>query len=143
MAPLRVVLDTNVVVSAHLREVGYERLALDAALTGKLSLCLSPAVFAEYDEVLRRPKLRIDLRQVDASLRLIRENAVWVHPTHPIEACLDPDDNLVLECAAEAQAAYLVTGNKRHFPTRWGVTRIVNARELAEIVAGGLRNRHR
>ncbi len=47
----------------------------------------------------------------------------------------DPADNRFLECAEAAQADYLVTGNKRHFPERWGKTVVVNARELLEMIS--------
>jgi predicted nucleic acid-binding protein len=46
----------------------------------------------------------------------------------------DEADNRFLECAGEAQADYLVTGNKRHFPKRWKSTQVVNARELLELI---------
>jgi predicted nucleic acid-binding protein len=47
----------------------------------------------------------------------------------------DPDDNKFLECAQAAGADYLVTGNKRHFPKRWGKTKVVNARELLDLIS--------
>ena len=40
------------------------------------------------------------------------------------------DTNIPVECAEAANAGYLVTGNKRHFPVRWKKTEILNAREL-------------
>ena len=52
-----------------------------------------------------------------------------------LSACPDGDDNRFLECAAAAEADYLVTGNKRHFPMQWKKTRIVNARELLHLLA--------
>jgi len=54
MKTIRVVLDTNVVVSAHLNSEGYERHALDLALAGKLQLAVSEVILAEYAGVLSR-----------------------------------------------------------------------------------------
>jgi predicted nucleic acid-binding protein len=51
-----------------------------------------------------------------------------------LSVAFDPDDNIFLECAQEADANYLVTGNKRDFPAQWRNTRIVNARELIELL---------
>ena len=49
-------------------------------------------------------------------MRKITAAAVLVHPTRTISASPDESDNRFLECAQEAQAGYVVTGNKRHFP---------------------------
>jgi uncharacterized protein len=55
-----------------------------------------------------------------------------------VQACSDPDDDCFLECAEAAQADFLITGNKRHFPKRWKGTEIVNAREfLTSITTSG------
>ena len=57
----------------------------------------------------------------------------------PGRVSLDRDDNIFLECAGEARADYLVTGNKRHFPKFWRSTKVINDRELTEIIAPHLR----
>ena len=124
MRLLRVVLDTNVVVSAHLNSRGYERFALDAALARRVSLCVSAELLAEYADVLYRAKLRIEGSRAKTSLALIQDIAVLVQPSQRLSVAPDPDDNRVLECAAEAGADYLVTGNRRHFPPHWGATRV-------------------
>jgi len=126
------VLDTNVIVSAHLKEEGLERFVLDLALARKLQLFLSTEILEEYEGVLARPAFKLKPDRVTASLRLIKKVALMVHPEKKVQASRDPDDNKFLECAEEAQAGYLVTGNKKHFPTHWRQTRIVNARELLQ-----------
>jgi uncharacterized protein len=50
-----------------------------------------------------------------------------------VRACSDPDDDIFLECAEAAGAAFLVTGNLKHFPTEWRQTRIVTAAALLEL----------
>jgi len=132
MRTIRVVLDTNVVVSAHLNSEGYERGVLDLALSGKLRMFVSEAILREYESVLRRPKFRLKPRSVSHSLLLLRAAARVVAPYGQINAARDPGDNRFLECAEAAKADYLVTGNKRHFPRQWRQTLIVNARELLE-----------
>jgi uncharacterized protein len=135
----RVVLDTNVVVSAHLNAEGYERHVLDLVLAGKLQSAVSAAILEEYEGVLRRPKFGIAPRQVGRSLRLLRKAARIVRPRHRLEVTRDPADNRFLECAEASKADYLVTGNKRHFPKQWRQTQVVNARELIEWVVPELR----
>jgi len=139
MRKLRVVLDTNVIVSAHLNAEGYERYVLDLVLAGKLQIAVSAAILEEYEGVLRRPKFGIAPRQVGRSLRLLRKAARVVRPRHRLEVTRDPDDNRFLECAEASKADYLVTGNKRHFPKHWRQTQVVNARESIEFVVPELR----
>lgn len=136
---IKVVLDTNVIVSAHIKPDGLERAVLNLALAGKVELCMSGAIFSEYDLVLHRSKLNIESTWADASLQLIRKHAITVVPKRPLAASPDEADNRFLECAEEAQADYLVTGNKRHFPTGWKNTKIVNAREFLELIGSNLK----
>lgn len=131
-------LDTNVVVSAHLSSRGLERFVLDLALARKLRMYVSREILTEYREVLARPRFGIRAERLAESLRLIKSAAKTVKPREKLRLSPDEDDNKFLECAAEAQAHYLVTGNKRHFPQSVGETLVVNARELIEIIATDL-----
>ncbi len=133
-----VVLDTNVIVSAHLKEEGLERFVLDLAMARKLQLFLSDEILEEYEGVMARPAFKLSPAKVAASLRLLQKAATMVYPQKNITAAKDPDDNKFLECAAEAQADYLVTGNKKHFPKQWQQTRIVNTRELLQEITADL-----
>jgi putative PIN family toxin of toxin-antitoxin system len=134
MKNVRVVLDTNVIVSAHLRSDGFERHVLDLVLAGKLRLIASLQILEEYEGVLQRPKFGIDRRQVRRSLALLRAAARIVRPHRNLKLTRDPADNRFLECAEAGKADYIVTGNKRHFPGKWRQTQIVNSRELLEWV---------
>jgi putative PIN family toxin of toxin-antitoxin system len=132
--PIKLVLDTNVVVSAHINPDGLERLVLNLALASQVEFFITREIFAEYREVLAREKFGIEPELLAASLRLIKQKSGMVQSQGAITACADPDDNKFLECAEAAGASYLVTGNKRHFPARWKTTTVVNARELIETI---------
>jgi uncharacterized protein len=132
MARIRVALDTNVVVLAHLNSEGYERSVLDLALAGKLQLVVSETILLEYGSVLQRSKFRLNPRNISRSLRLLRAATRVVIPYRQLSVARDPGDNRFLECAEAAKADYLVTGNKRHFPKQWRGTLVLNARELLE-----------
>ena len=134
MRLVKVVLDTNVIISAHLVAEGYSRFVLDLGLAAKVQLCVSTDILTEYEAVLRRPRFAIDPKLVTASMRLLKRRAHLVKPTRTVTASPDPDDNRFLECAEEAGATYLVTGNKRHFPARWKSTRVVSPREFVESI---------
>ena len=105
MRTIRVVLDTSVVVSAHLNSEGYERSVLDLALSGKLRMFVSEAILREYEGVLRRPKFRLKPLSVSRSLRLLRAAAGIVAPYSQISVARDPGDSRFLECAEAAKAA--------------------------------------
>jgi putative PIN family toxin of toxin-antitoxin system len=139
MRTTRVVLDTNVVVSAHLKSEGYERHVLDLVLAGKLQLAATELILAEYADVLSRPKFGISAKRLARSMSLTRSSARIVRPRLELDVAPDPADNRFLECADAARADYLVTGNKRHFPESCRQTLVVNARELLEWVVPDLR----
>jgi len=132
MPRVSAVLDTNVVVSAHLNPDGYERFVLDLGIAGELQIYISAEMLEEYDGVLRREKFGISPHLVDAALHAIMKSAKIAKPSQRVRAAKDPGDNKFLECARETGADYLVTGNKRHFPRRFGRTRVVSAREFLE-----------
>jgi predicted nucleic acid-binding protein len=58
-----------------------------------------------------------------------------VSPSHSIQATSDPGNNIFLECADEARADYLITGNQRHFPNFWKKTKIITSREFITLIA--------
>ena len=132
---IRVVLDTNVIVSALLQPLGAPAAIFLLAASGVVQLCVSGNVYAEYEEVIRRPRLARDEEIITATLQTIRENGFWVKPTETIKACSDPDDDIFLECAFAARADYLVTGNLKHFPQSWVGTLVVTPRRFLDLLA--------
>jgi len=132
---IRVVLDTNIFISALLQPQGLPARVLLLALDGVTAqLCVSGDIYAEYEEVIRRPKFNHDDAVIERSLRAIRQNGFWVKPTNKVGVCADPEDNIFLECAEAARAHYLVTGNQKHFPAKWADTQIVTARRFLDEV---------
>lgn len=135
MIPLRLVLDTNIVVSAALKPEGLQRTVLLLALTKPARLYVTDAILAEYAVVLARPELKIRKGVRQQLLQLIRSRAHRVNPARKLQVTPDPDDNIFLECADAARADYLVTGNTRHFPKFWKKTKVITSREFINIVA--------
>ena len=131
---IRVVIDTNVLVSALLQPGGLPAAVLLLALSDRVQPCVSEAVLAEYQEALRRPHFKLDGDVIQGALQAMRKVSQHVKPTTHVNACSDPDDNMFLECAAAAHADYLVTGNQRHFPQQWKKTRVIGVREFIEIL---------
>jgi uncharacterized protein len=131
---IRVVIDTNILVSALLQPEGLPAAVLMLVFSGQATLCVSGAMFAEYDDVIRRPHFKRSTDVIEGALQSIRRLGHWVKPRFRVEEYTDPDDNVFLECAQAAAADYLVTCNRRHFPDRWRKTQVVSARELIELL---------
>ena len=135
MIPLRLVIDTNILVSAALKPDGLQRTVLVLAITKPARLYVTDAILAEYREVLARPELKIRKGLRQQFLQLIKNHAQLVSPALPLQVAKDPDDDKFLECADAARADYLVTGNQRHFPKFWKKTKVITSREFISIVA--------
>ena len=135
MLNLRLVIDTNVVVSAALRPQGLQRVVLVLAVTKPARLYISEPILDEYSEVLARSLLHIRKGIRTQILQMIRNRSFLVSPQRNLDAAYDPDDNLFLECAEAGRADYLITGNPRHFPRFWRSTKIVTLREFIEMAA--------
>lgn len=130
---IRVVIDTNVLISALLTSGGLPEAVFNLAISGEVQWFASEAILAEYEDVLKRPRLTIDSGKAAAAIARIRGIVSVVSPAVRIAAASDPDDNRFLECAEAAQAHYLVTGNVRHFPEVWKETRILTPREFIDV----------
>lgn len=134
MIPLRLVIDTNIVVSAALKPDGLQRTVLLLAITKPARLYVSTAILAEYRDVLSRPELQIRKGLRQQLLQLIRKRAHSVAPGQRLQVTSDPGNNIFLECADAARADYLVTGNTRHFPTFWKRTKVITSRDFVNLV---------
>jgi putative PIN family toxin of toxin-antitoxin system len=131
---IRVVIDTNVLVSALLQRKGLPAAVLMLALSGRVQSYVSKSILAEDTDVIRRHRFKLRADVIEKTLQAIRKAARHVKPAVHADACSDPDDNMFLECAETAHADYLVTGNQRHFPKQWKKTRIIGVREFIEIM---------
>ena len=135
MIPLRIVIDTNIVVSAALRPYGLQRTVFLLALTKPARMYVSQEILAEYRNVLARPALKITKGRQQQLLQLVRNRVQVVHPRYKVEVTIDPEDNKFLECADAARADYLITGNQRHFPKFWKNTKVITSREFVSLIA--------
>ena len=135
MLPLRLVIDTNILISAAIKPAGLQRTVLLLALTRPARLYVSRPILEEYSEVLGRPELRIRKGLRQQVLQLIKNHSYTVVPTRRLDVTIDLDDNMFLECADAARADYLVTGNQKHFPRFWKKTKIITTREFISLTA--------
>jgi putative PIN family toxin of toxin-antitoxin system len=132
---VRLVIDTNVLVSGMLSPLGPPGRIITLLASGRLEPCTDGRVLAEYETVLRRDSLRIDPDAVDELLQLVLRYGLPVGaPPLEMDDLPDPSDQPFVEVALAGGAGCLVTGNGAHFPRRRCVVPVVTPAELVEVM---------
>jgi putative PIN family toxin of toxin-antitoxin system len=132
---IRAVLDTNVVVSALLSPEGRPALVLKLAVSKQFRCYVSESLLEEYLEVLARAQFGWDQRRIDRLIRDLQAAATLVIPRRRLRITSDPDNNKVMECALEARADFVVTGNVRDFPARYQDVRVISPLDFLVVLA--------
>jgi putative PIN family toxin of toxin-antitoxin system len=133
---MRLVLDTNVFISALVFPGSRPDQLLQRIRRGEFSLFVSPFILDELDRVLRE-KFRYGKREAAALTDAICGMATCVRPTERMQiVSANDDDNRILECALAADADYLVTGDKEHLlPLQsLGRTQIVTPAQFLDLL---------
>ena len=115
---MKIVLDTNVLVSGLLSPQGAPAAVLRCILSGSALVCFDERILSEYRSVLARSKFGFDATQVANLLEFLEAHG---EPTltPPLNLPLpDPSDGMFIEVAIASDADCLVTGNLKHFPTK-------------------------
>ncbi len=107
---MRVVIDTNIIVSAYLG--GVLETVIIRWKSGKFTLIVSDEIADEYHEVLNRPKFKLERAEVDDFFSLLFSRAEFVESIEEIDAIKsDSSDNKFLEAAIAGQADFIVSGD--------------------------------
>jgi putative PIN family toxin of toxin-antitoxin system len=115
---MRIVLDTNVIISGLLSPYGKPAQIMRMVSSGDLMLCFDARIIIEYQEVLLRSKFEFNKEKVRILLTQIKHLGEIIS-TIPLKKSLpDPDDNPFLEAAIAGKVKFLVTGNLTHFPKK-------------------------
>lgn len=137
MAAVRVVLDTNVLVSAFRSREGVAFRLVSLLREGQFEICVSVPLVLEYEDVLHRAT-DLGEEEILSVVRFVCSVAyrqkiffLW-RPSLP-----DPKDDMVLELAVASRASYIVTFNEKHFAAaeRFGI-RAVTPRAFLDVIGG-------
>ena len=139
----RIVIDTNILVSAILTPKGNPAKILKLVLEGKFTFIISPAILEETQQVLRYPRLvklmqknKITRKEVYDFLGKMSKVAVITPGKLEIDAIPDdPADNKILACGLEGEADYIISGD--HHLTDLKIfqgTKIVNPADFLKII---------
>ena len=128
------VIDTNVLVSSMLKGTSIPGIIVDKALNGPIIPLLNDEILEEYQDVLLRNKFGFDSSDVDTLISELKKRAIFLDRTETEETFNDPDNIVFYEIVMTARTvvdAYLITGNKKHYPIK---SYVVTAREMLDII---------
>ena len=127
------VIDTNVLVSAYITKnlTAATSRVWAAVLEGKIIPVYSDETIDEYAEVLRRKKFGIPEHLIKWAIDRVLMNGIHGERVPSEEDFPDPKDVVFYEVAMSKEDAYLVTGNKQHFPQK---PIVVTPTEMVEIL---------
>ena len=130
---LRVVPDTNVLISAFMVE-GNEYRLIEKGFKKEILLLTSLALIEEFKEVALRPRFGFAKEDIDDFIDALLEVSELVIPAQRITGiCRDPDDEKLLEAAEEGKANYVASGDKDLLSLRsFRGIKIVTAAELLQ-----------
>jgi uncharacterized protein len=137
----KLILDTNILVSALISNSIPTKILYELVLLQKVKMCLSDVIFSEYVAVMNREKFVRYANfktNVDIVLSKLREISIFYKTDRKVEVLTDTSDNKFLELAAVSSADYLITGNILDFQiTEFEYTRILTPREYWDNFAPG------
>jgi uncharacterized protein len=134
---MRVVLATNVLISAFVSPGGFAARVLDLWIEGEYELITSSWQIEEFKRVSRydRVKKRVEYHEAGTFVNALREHAIVVEDLPNIDISPDPDDNPILATALAGEAQYLVSNDKSDVLDLGAVAgvRILTIREFVEL----------
>ena len=116
---MKIVMDTNVLVSGLLTPFGPSGEIVRMLFSGELILHIDARILSEYQEVLSRPKFMFNKGQIAILIDFIKQYAQFISSSPLKNRLPDPDDEPFLEVAIAGKVESLVTGNTAHYPVPW------------------------
>jgi putative PIN family toxin of toxin-antitoxin system len=112
----KVVLDTNIVISAALSPNGNPAKIIKLISSDEsIQMYYSPEIINEYFKVLSYQRLSFSEEKKNHALNIIKNHGVTIQPSESEIELPDESDRIFYD-AAKAADAYLVTGNIKHYP---------------------------
>ena len=128
------VIDTNVLVAAaktHKPESSTSRV-LSLVFVGIIQPLVCDEIIEEYEQILNLPALAIPADVASDILTKFKEDGINPGRTPSTENHPDPTDQVFYEISLSVEDAYMVTNNKRHFPSE---PRVVTPSEILIILS--------
>ena len=130
---MKIVLDTNVLVSGLLTPFGPSGETVRMVFSGELVLHIDARILSEYQDVLNRPKFKFNKDHIGILIDYIKQYGQFIASSPLTNRLPDPDDEPFLEVAIAGKVESLVTGNTVHYPSLFrGGINIVSPSEFLE-----------
>ena len=113
---MKVVLDTNVIISGLINLEGTPAQIVNLLINGRITLLYDSRILKEYVEVLNRKKFGFKKSTINPLLDYIKNEGEYVAAEPTGKKFVDKDDTMFYEVAKTAKAKCIVTGNKDHYP---------------------------
>ena len=113
---MKVVVDTNIIVSALINTNGLPAKILSLVLNEKVKLLYDNRIIFEYSEVLSRKEFGFNTEIINDMLDFFKHYGDFVNADHINVKFHDQTDKKFYEVFKTGKAQYLVTGNKKHYP---------------------------
>ncbi|MDR2424493.1 MAG: putative toxin-antitoxin system toxin component, PIN family [Prevotellaceae bacterium] len=134
---MKIVLDTNIIVSSFLNPQGLPGEIVSLVLTKKLTVCYDNKIFFEYTEVLTRSRFNFNGELVNDFLEFVKNNGEYIVAESQKIKFIDEDDKIFYDVYKSSDAEYIITGNTRHFPQE---KNIITPKEFIEILQAELKD---
>jgi len=112
---VKVVLDTNILISALINENGKPRKILNLFYDKEIALYFAPDIIEEYKDVLSRKEFNINSEKIGKVVNAVRRLGIHTEPPKSIIAMRDETDRIFYDTAKSA-GTWLITGNIKHYP---------------------------
>ena len=138
---MRIVLDTNVLVSAFISKLGHSARILDlVSMFEEIQLVLSESILDEFEDVLSRDEVKERFGYSDRDIELLAQSAREISTIVEARSGFkivkqDPKDDAVLNTAYDGKADYIVSGDHhlQNLKNLRGI-KIVNPRQMMKII---------
>ena len=128
---MKVVIDTNVLVSGLLTPNGNPAKILNLLLNERIKILYDNRIIEEYKEVLSRDKFGFNDEYIEALIEFIKQDGIFILADPIKDRFEDESDKKFLEVARNGDSKYLITGNTAHFPEE---EIIVKPKEFIDII---------
>jgi uncharacterized protein len=133
---MKVVIDTNILISAYLKDGTPEAVFL-YVLSNNITWLVTMEILLEYESVLRRPKFKVSMKDLDKWMSIFRDYTTVIVATTSARLTRDVKDEKFLSCAKSGHADFLITGDFDFSEASdMGKTCVVSASGFKEKVMG-------
>jgi putative PIN family toxin of toxin-antitoxin system len=118
---MKIVLDTNVIVSALINPHGIPGKILALVLNGKIKITYDNRIIFEYIDVLSRKRFGFSEEIINDLIDYFKSSGEFVNAEYSNVNFADDTDKKFYEVFKSTEARCLITGNKKHFPEEKGI----------------------